>query len=87
MDDGSRLPWIISVLLLLCAMYFAVAETSIASASHSKMKAAAEHGDRLFRGGVAEQEPGQRRVGVVAGGAGVQPLEGFNGRGWRRLQA
>lgn len=49
MDDGSRLPqimpWLGSILLLLVAMYFAVTETSIASASRSKIKAAAEHGD------------------------------------------
>lgn len=49
MDDGSRLPqimpWILSVVLLLVAMYFAVAETSMASASRSRIKAAAERGD------------------------------------------
>lgn len=49
MDDGSRLPqimpWIGSILLLLAAFYFAVTETAVASASRSKIKAAAEHGD------------------------------------------
>lgn len=45
MDDGSRLSWIIAVALLFCAMYFAVTETSIASASRSRLKSAAERGD------------------------------------------
>ena len=46
MDDGSRLPWFVAIVLLFCAMYFAVTETSMASASHSKIKSAADRGDR-----------------------------------------
>ena len=45
MDDGSRLPWIIAVLLLFCAAFFAVAETAFASCPKSRVKAAAERGD------------------------------------------
>ena len=48
MDGDSRssmLPWIIAVLLLLCAAYFAVAETAFASASRNKIKTAADKGD------------------------------------------
>lgn len=45
MDDGSRLPWIIAVILLFCAAYFAVAETAFASASRIKIKTAADRGD------------------------------------------
>ena len=45
MDDGSRLPWIIAALLLVCAAFFAVTETSMASASRSRVKASAERGD------------------------------------------
>ena len=45
MDDGSRLPWIIAIILLFCAMYFAVTETAMASASRNKVKTAAERGD------------------------------------------
>lgn len=45
MDDGSRLPWIIVVLLLFCAAFFAVAETAFASCPKSRVKAAAERGD------------------------------------------
>ena len=45
MDDGSRLPWIIAILLLFCAAYFAVAETAFAAASRNKLKTAADRGD------------------------------------------
>ena len=45
MDDGSRLPWIIAIILLFCAMYFAVTETAMASASRTRIKTAADRGD------------------------------------------
>ena len=45
MDDGSRLPWIIAIVLLFCAMYFAVTETAMASASRTRIKTAADRGD------------------------------------------
>ena len=45
MDDGSRLPWIFAIALVLCAAYFGVAETAFASASRNKLKTAADRGD------------------------------------------
>lgn len=45
MDDGSRLPWLIVVLLLFGAMYFAMAETAFASVSRVKLKTDADRGD------------------------------------------
>ncbi|MGI5977474.1 MAG: hemolysin family protein [Candidatus Limivicinus sp.] len=45
MDDGTRLPWIIAIVLLFCAMYFAVSETALASASRTKIKLAADRGE------------------------------------------
>ena len=48
MDDGSRLsmtPWIIAIVLLLLAAYFALSETAIASVSRSRIKAKADKGD------------------------------------------
>ena len=45
MDGDSRLPFILAILLLLCAAYFAVAETAFASASRNKIKTAADRGD------------------------------------------
>ena len=49
MDDGSRLPFFCAVLLLFCAMYFAVAETSFASASRVRLRMAEERGDARAR--------------------------------------
>ena len=40
MDDGSRLPIILVIVLLLGAVYFAVAETAFASCSKAKLRAA-----------------------------------------------
>ena len=45
MDDGSRLPWLIAIVLLFCAAFFAVTETAFASASRVKIKTAADRGD------------------------------------------
>ena len=45
MDDGSRLPWLFAIAFLICAAYFAVAETAFASASRSKIRAGADKGD------------------------------------------
>jgi len=45
MDDGSRLSFIVVILLLGCAMYFAFAETAFASVSRVKLKLAADRGD------------------------------------------
>ena len=45
MDDGSRLPILLSVLLMLGAFYFAVAETAFASCSKAKVRASAERGE------------------------------------------
>lgn len=45
MDDGSRLPIIIAIILLFFAAWFAMAETSLAAVSRSKIKTAAERGD------------------------------------------
>jgi len=45
MDDGTRLSWIIVILLLLVSAYFAVAETAFAAASRVKIKTAAGRGE------------------------------------------
>ncbi len=45
MDDGSRLPWIIAIVLLLCAAWLAVAETAFASVSHSRIRLRADRGE------------------------------------------
>ena len=45
MDDGSRLPILIAILLLAGAFYFALAETAFSSCTKARMKAAAERGE------------------------------------------
>ena len=45
MDDGSRISWLIVILLLLAAMYFAIAETAFASVSRNRLKIGADKGD------------------------------------------
>lgn len=45
MDDGSRLPWILAIILLFCAAFCAVTEIAFASASRNKIKSAAERGN------------------------------------------
>ena len=45
MDDASRLPWIIALLLLFAAAFFAVCETAFAASSRTRIKIADEHGD------------------------------------------
>ena len=45
MDDGSRLPWIIAIILLFLAAFFAVAETALAAASKNKIEVALDRGD------------------------------------------
>ncbi len=43
---SSRLPWIVAIVLLFCAAYFAVTETALASVSKNKIKSALERGDK-----------------------------------------
>ena len=46
MDDGSQWTWLILVLLLLAAMFFAITETAFASVSRVRLKTDAERGDK-----------------------------------------
>ncbi len=46
MDDGSHIFWLIVILLLLGAMFFAAVETAYASVQRTRLKARAERGDR-----------------------------------------
>lgn len=45
MQDGSPISWLIVILLLLLAMFFAIAETSFASVSKARLHVASENGD------------------------------------------
>ena len=46
MDDGSHIFWLIVILLLLGAMFFAAVETAFASVQKSRLKVRAERGDK-----------------------------------------
>ena len=46
MDDGSQWTWLIVLLLLFAAMFFAITETAFASVSRVRLKTDAERGDR-----------------------------------------
>lgn len=46
MDDGTRISWLIVIILIFGAMYFAFAETALASVPRARIKAAADRGDR-----------------------------------------
>lgn len=46
MDDGSQLTWLIVILLLFAAMFFAITETAFASVSRVRLKTDAERGDK-----------------------------------------
>ena len=52
MDDGSRLPWIIAIILVFCAAFFAVAETAMSAVSKNRIKLAADRGDSRARRGM-----------------------------------
>jgi len=45
MDDPYSLSWIIAIILLFCAAYFAVTETALSSVNKNKIKIALERGD------------------------------------------
>ena len=46
MEDGSQSTWLIVILLLFAAMFFAIAETAFASVSRVRLKTDAERGDK-----------------------------------------
>ena len=46
MDDGSQWTWLIVILLLFAAVFFAITETAFASVSRVRLKTDAERGDK-----------------------------------------
>ena len=71
MDDGSRLPWIIAIALLVCAAYFGVAETAFASASRNKIKTAADRGDPRARKALDVLDDFDRAVTTILIGTNI----------------
>ena len=71
MDDGSRLPWFFAIAFLFCAAYFAVAETAFASASRSKIRAAAERGDPRSRAALYVLDHFERAISTILLGTNI----------------
>lgn len=65
MDDGSRLPWIIAIILVFCAAFFAIAETAMAAVSKNRIKLAAERGDSRARRGMYILENFDRAISTL----------------------
>ena len=71
MDDGSRLPWIAAIVLLFLAMYFAVTETAMASASRVKIKTAADRGDSRAKNALAVMDDFDRAITTILIGTNI----------------
>lgn len=91
MDDGSRLPliltstvtevdssmitpWLAAIALLLCAVYFAVTETSLASASRNKIKTAAERGEARAKNVLYLMDNFDRAISTILIGTNIVHL-------------
>ena len=71
MDDGSRLPFLCAVLLLFCAMFFAVAETSFASASRTRLRVAEDHGDSRARRALYVLDHFDQAISAIVSGTNI----------------
>ena len=74
MDDGSRISWLILIFLLLCAMYFAVAETAFASVSRTKLRTKADRGDPRARRALYVTENMDRAITTILIGTNITHL-------------
>ncbi len=74
MDDGSSLLWTVVIIFFLFAAYFAVAETSFASVSKIRIKAAAERGDKRAVKALAVLEEFDRAVTTILVGTNITHL-------------
>lgn len=71
MDDGSRLPWIISVALLFCAMFFAVAETAFSASSRPRLKVFAEAGNKKAEKALAVLDSFDKAITTILIGTNI----------------
>ncbi len=71
MDDGSRISWLIVIFLLFGAMYFAIAETSFASVSRTRLKARADRGDPRAKTALWVTERFDRAITTILIGTNV----------------
>ena len=71
MDDGSWLPWLIIVCLLLCAAYLAVCETAIASVSRVKLKTRMDRGDSRAKKAIYVTDNFERAISTILIGTNI----------------
>ena len=74
MDDGSRLSWMIIVVLFCFAAYFGVAETAFASVSTIKIRTAVERGDSRAEKAMFVLENFDRAVTTILIGTNIVHL-------------
>ena len=74
MDGDSRLPFILAILLLFCAAYFALAETAFASASRNKIKTASDRGDLRAEKALFVLDHFDRAIGTLLIGTNIVHL-------------
>ena len=65
MDDGSRLSWIIAIVLLFCAMFCAVTETAFSASSRPRLKALSETGNRKATKALAVLDDFDRAISTI----------------------
>ena len=74
MDDGSRLSWLVVIVLLLIAMYFAVAETAFASVSRTRLRVSADKGDPRARKALFVTDHFDRAISTILIGTNIVHL-------------
>ncbi|MBQ6470071.1 MAG: HlyC/CorC family transporter [Lachnospiraceae bacterium] len=74
MDDGSRISWLIVILLLLAAMYFAIAETAFASVSRNRLKIGADKGDARAKHALFIKDNFDRAITTILIGTNIVHL-------------
>ena len=74
MDDGSRISWLIVILLLFAAMYFAVCETAFASVSKNRLKVGADKGDARAKNALFITDNFERAITTILIGTNIVHL-------------
>jgi CBS domain containing-hemolysin-like protein len=74
MEEGSILSWLLIILLLLCAAYFAVAETAMASVSRIRLKTLMDRGDSRAKRAMAVLDDFDRAITTILIGTNVTHL-------------
>ena len=74
MDDGSRISWLILILLFLGAMFFAFAETAFASVSRTRLRARVDRGDSRAKKALYVTENIDRAITTILIGTNITHL-------------